>query len=164
MHPFLRALAAAALLIGPAAHAGDPAWGLQGQVSIPQGDLSDVANMGLGVGGHALWDFGSGHALRARLDYTFYSEKSKTTTSMLGLGADYNYYFSGRQREFYLIAGLGSHSYHQSGDEGTRSGVGFAFGVGYQVDAHVGGELRYTTTNVKDNTMIALNLGVTYRF
>lgn len=180
----LRNLLPLLALVAAPAFAQDAHFGLQGGISLPQGDVKDAVDskMGFGIGANVVIDFKGGHVLRPRLDYT----TIKGTMSELGIsidntvttttiGADYNYYVSGKATEgFYLIAGLGYantklevSAFGLSASK-TESALALAIGGGFQFTPMVGAELRYTTTkpdfagqSIKND---AINLGVTFRF
>jgi hypothetical protein len=148
----------------PAA-AAEPFFGLQGALSFPANDLSNVANTGIQVGGHARWDFGGGHGIMARADINLFGSKNGVSTTSFGAGADYSYHLDQNRRGVYFLAGVTmtsySVSYHGSS---SRSGLGLDLGVGYDVDRRLGFQARYTTHNLDGATFSALNLGVTYGF
>jgi hypothetical protein len=146
--------------------AQDVRFGVQGAVSFPTGDLSDVANLGLQLGAHARWNFHEGHGLMARADWTTYGSKNDVSTTSLGLGADYTYHFTRSQEGVYVLAGLSLLDYNQDfqGYSVDNNALGIDFGVGYDVDRHLGLQARVTSHNLDHVTMTALNLGVTYTF
>jgi hypothetical protein len=102
-------------------------FGLQAQLMIPGGDLTNQVGSGnaLGLGAQVRWDLSRGHAVVARVDrvefsgtrtfdlYDGYGFPVGTTSAdakqtIISLGADYNYYFSRKVGEgFYLGGGLG---------------------------------------------------------
>ena len=61
--------------------AQDVRFGVQGALSLPTNDLSDNANTGLQLGGHAKWDFRHGHGLMARADLTFYGHTNSISVN-----------------------------------------------------------------------------------
>jgi Outer membrane protein beta-barrel domain len=146
--------------------AQDVRLGVQGALSFPTNDLSDNASTGLQLGGHARWDFRGGHGLMARADLTFYGQSNSISVNTIAVGADYTYHFQQSQRGPYLLAGLSQQNYHTSFPDFSRndSGLGIDFGVGYDLDRHLGLQARYTTNSFSDGTYAALNLGVTYTF
>jgi hypothetical protein len=141
-------------------------FGVQGALSLPANDLSDNADAGLQLGGHARWDLSQGSGLMARVDATFYGENAGVTVDDLALAVDYTYHFQRRQRGLYVLAGLSEQNYHTSfnGYSQNNDGLGFDFGAGYDLDRHVGLQARYTTNSFDYGTYSALNLGVTYTF
>jgi hypothetical protein len=146
--------------------AQEPRFGVQGGLSIPAGDLTDNAYMGLQVGGHARWNFNHGHGLMARGDVTLYSQNNGVNVTGLGAGADYTYHLERRQIGTYVLAGLSVQNYHSSFSNYSRndSALGLDLGLGYDLDRHLGLQARYTTHNMNDYTYAALNLDVTYTF
>ena len=158
----------AILIVGTALSlsAQDVRFGVQGALAIPSGDLSDNADAGLQLGGHAKWDFTHGHGLMARIDTTFFGQNDGVNVTNLGVAADYTYHFERRQRGLYLLVGLSDQNYHTSFDGYSRNdnGLGLDFGAGYDLDRHTGLQARYTSTSISNATDSALNLGVTYTF
>ncbi|MDR3673234.1 MAG: outer membrane beta-barrel protein [Holophaga sp.] len=158
----------AILILGTALSlsAQEARFGVQGALAIPTSDLSDNADAGLQVGGHAKWDFTHGHGIMARVDATFFGQNDGVDVTNLAVAADYTYHFERRQRGLYVLAGLSGQNYHSSyhGYSQNDNGLGLDLGVGYDLDRHVGLQARYTTTNVSNATYAALNLGVTYTF
>jgi hypothetical protein len=157
-----------ALLLAAASAAGaaePPAFGLQAAVAFPANDLTDVANLGIQFGGHGRWDFGHGHGLMGRADLTFYGSKDGASTDSIGAGADYTYHFDHNRRGVYLLAGVTfmnySVSYHGTH---SHSGLGPDVGVGYDVDGHLGLQIRLTSHDVDHSNLYSLNLGATYTF
>jgi hypothetical protein len=111
-------VAASILALGATAQAADTKFGIQATLSLPQSDQGDLVdnNMGFGIGANVLIPVSGGHAIVPRLDYTAYSgskddffgEKADTKLKILAVGADYNYYFSGKTAEGgYIGAGIG---------------------------------------------------------
>ena len=153
------------LLAGPALSAQDVRVGVQGALAFPANDLTDVANLGLQLGGHARWDFGRGHGLMARLDVTLYGSKDGASTTSFGGGADYTYHVDHDRRGLYLLAGATLTSYSVSGGgTASRSGLGLDVGAGYDLTRNLGLQLRYTTHSLDGATMSSLNLGATWSF
>jgi len=158
---------AAILVMGSLAlGAQTPRFGVQGALSLPANDLSDNADLGLQVGGHARWSFNQGQGVMVRADAASYSENDTVKVRGLALAADYLYHLERRNHGLYLLAGLASQYYHTSYDGHTDndSGLGLDLGVGYDLDRHVGLQARYTTSSLDHVTYDALNLGVTYTF
>ena len=163
----LRSFAPAIILVlaGTALGAQDVRVGVQGAFAFPANDLTDVANLGLQLGGHARWDFGRGHGLMARLDVTFYGSKDGASTTSFGGGADYTYHVDHDRRGLYLLAGATLTSYSVSGGgTASRSGLGLDVGAGYDLTRNLGLQLRYTTHSLDGATMSSLNLGATWSF
>lgn len=164
----LPALAAAAVLAtaGPGLSAQDARFGVQAALAFPVNDLTDNAGLGLQVGGHVRWDFGSGHGLMVRADVTFYTSKDGASTTSQGVGADYTYHFDQNRRGFYVLAGVSMMSYNTSvpGTSFTNNGLGLDLGVGYDVHRNLGLQARYTTHSIDGATLSSLNLGATYTF
>jgi hypothetical protein len=157
---------AALALSASALKAEEPRFGVQADLSLPSNDLSDVANLGVGFGGHGRWDFGHGHGLMARADVTLYGSKDSFSTSSFGAGADYTFHLDRTQRGVYFLAGASFLSFSTSGygHSVSNNGMGLDLGLGYDADRHVGFQARYTTHSVSGGTYSALNLGVTYTF
>jgi hypothetical protein len=141
-------------------------FGVQGALAIPTGDLGDIADAGLQLGGHAKWDFNQGHGIMARVDATFFGQNDGVNVTNLAVAADYTYHFQRRQRGLYVLAGLSDQNYHTSYDgySQNNNGLGIDLGVGYDLDRHLGLQARYTTADISSATYAALNLGVTYTF
>ncbi len=144
------------------AQAQDFRAGGQLTLSIPQGDLGDSdaldGKLGYGLGLHGFWGFGGGHAILPRLDYTMYKKTDwqgeagvDFKVNDLKVGADYNFYLSGRAGEgFYFLGGLGYSSLKWEAASGpvslseTKGTFYLAAGGGFMFTPHVGAELRYT--------------------
>jgi hypothetical protein len=146
--------------------AQDIRLGVQGALSVPSGDLSDNATVGLQLGGHARMDLRSGHGLMGRVDMTFYGQNNSVTVNDLAVAVDYTYHVERRQEGFYVLAGLSQQNYHSSFPyfSSNDNGLGIDLGVGYDLDRHLGLQARYTTNSFTNYTYSALNLGVTYTF
>ena len=146
--------------------AEDARFGVQGALSFPTNDLTDTANPGIQVGGHALWDFGRGHGLMARADLGLYGSKDGFSTTSLGGGADYTYHIDRNGRGLYFLGGVTFISFNTSGygHSSSSNGLGIDVGVGYDLDRHLGFQARYMTHNIDSATLSSLNLGVTYTF
>ena len=158
---YILAAVACGLMAAPLA-AQDVRFGVQGAVSFPTGDLSDVANLGLQLGAHARWNFHEGHGLMARVDLTSYSRNDGYGSSSLGAGADYTYHLSRNQRGFYFLAGLSVQDYSRDFPDGTAhdSGLGLDLGAGYDLDRNFGLQARVTSIDAGHATLAALCLGV----
>jgi hypothetical protein len=161
-----RSLLPALLLATGAAHAAEPAFGFQGALALPTGDLSDMAGLGLQAGGHARWDFGRGHGIMARADATFYGSKHGVTTSSLAAAGDYTYHLDQNRRGLYFLAGISfiNYSHSWNGVSNSNNGLGFDIGAGFDLDKHLGLQARYTSHNLDSIGYGSLNLGVTYTF
>ncbi len=171
-------LAPLALAAAPLA-AQDAHFGIQAGVNFPQSDLKEFIDnkLGITVGAHVAVDLGSGHVIRPRLDYAFYSasvsnplftddRKAKT----LFVGADYLYFPAQRMEGFYATAGIGAQNTKVEDFTGSDSKTAFAWAVGggWQITDAVGAELRYTSSHPDFGNgsfkSDALNLGVTFKF
>jgi len=161
--PALIVIASGAFLLG-----ATPEYGVQGALSFPTGDLSDSASVGLQGGGHAQWNFGSGHGIMARADLTLYGQHHGSSDTSVGFGGDYTYHLDQNRRGLYFLGGLSVLDYHwtdQYGYSHTDASLGPDLGVGYDLDRHVGLQARYTFHSGANSTALnSLNLGVTYPF
>jgi hypothetical protein len=146
--------------------AQDVRLGVQGGVSLPAGDLSSNATLGLQLGGHARFEFREGHGIMGRVDLTFYGQNSDTNVTDLAVAADYTYHVERRQQGLYVLAGLSQQNFHTGFPDYSRNdnGLGIDLGVGYDLDRHLGMQARYTTNSFSGLTYSALNVGVTYTF
>lgn len=164
--PALFLSAALMTVCGSQASAADPWFGVQGALAFPVNDLTDAANLGLQLGGHARWDFGGGHGLMARGDVTLFGSKDGASTTSFGVGADYTWHPDRNRRGVYLLGGVSFMSYGISlhGHSDSENGLGLDLGVGYDVSRQLGFQARYTTHNLDHATFATLNLGVTYAF
>lgn len=163
--------------------------GAQLSLSFPQGDMGNSdyldGQLGVGLGAHVLVDLNGGHAIVPRVDYTMYKKSSYQgysgldfKVSDLKLGVDYNYFIDGKANQgAYLLGGLGYSSAKWELSAGpfaysqTKGAAYIAIGGGYDFNANVGAELRYTHAkynNVADSgldlTGPAFNASVTFRF
>lgn len=172
-----RIILAALLAAGGGLAAQEARFGLQGQVSIPQGDLKDAVDskLGLGLGVHGTFAFDH-HVIRPRLDFTFYPEADfggvEAKVNSMALGADYLYFVEGKDRGVYFTAGLSAIRWEVdvnisgfgSGSSNTTK-LGVAGGVGYQWNRAFGAELRYVKSSLgHDASANNLVLGATFRF
>ena len=155
-----------ALMFGCSLTAQDVRGGIQAALALPQGDLSDVANMGLQVGGHARWDFSGGHGLMARGDFAAYGKKDGITVSSILLAADDTFHLHQNRQGIYLLAGLSHQNVNYSGwdSHSSDSGLGIDLGAGLDLNRNLGFQLRYTTHNLDHATIASMNLGVTWTF
>ncbi len=146
--------------------AAEPQFGVQAGLSAPFNDLSNNGNLGPYLGGHARWYFGGGHGLMARADLTFYGSNNSISVTGFGVGADYTYHLEQHLEGLYFMAGLTEESFHTSyvGSSRNDNALGIDFGVGYDMDRHLGLQARYLTHNLDHMTYSALDLGVTYSF
>ncbi len=132
MRPLTLPLLLATCLAGPLAQADGPRWsiGFGLNISQPMGDFNtDTDNQpGHGFGWYLPMDFGGGHVLRPKWEWTRHNlrtfadsvvrvengqvyipdSRRGTTLESHGLGADYLYYFQGssRKRGPYVLAGV----------------------------------------------------------
>ena len=143
-----------------------PHFGVQGALSLPTNRLSDNGNTGLQLGGHAKWDFRGGHGLMGRADVAFYGQNHDIDVTNLAAAADYTYHLERGDQGAYLLGGVALQHYHTSfpGNSRNDGGLGLDLGAGYDLDRHLGLQVRYTTASFNDFTYSALNLGVTYTF
>jgi hypothetical protein len=178
----LNRIALATLLAtGAGLMAQDARFGVQVQVSIPQGDLKDLVDskLGLGAGVHGTFAFDQ-HAIRPRLDYVFYPEAEVTSTSVsaknkvssLSLGADYLYFVDAKDNGIYFTGGLSAIRWNtditlkgMNTVSADTTKLGVAVGLGYQWNKSVGTEIRYITSSLSSNVSAnSINLGATFRF
>jgi hypothetical protein len=178
---FRSALGALALAAALPALAQDYRFGVQAHVSAPQGDLKDTVDnkAGLGGGVHLSIDFGQGHAVRPRVDFTAFPNATAfgvdNKVSNLSFGADYLYMLEGRGG-FYLTGGLSANRWKVESDVPGRGAVsdtatrlGYAVGGGYAFNENFSAELRYTATKfdrrgLSDQNANAVQLAALYRF
>jgi hypothetical protein len=142
---------------------------------------------GFGVGVQTAFDLGSGNAIAPRLEYLRYTDSSSVggpfgtpidlnaTMNCFSLGADYNYFFSGRTgKGFYLLAGVGAATAHfnvtasAAGESASTSSnqtvVYPEGGVGYQFNRWLGVEALYKDMNFHDVDLMVINTAVGYSF
>lgn len=146
-------------LVTPALTAQEVKFGLQGTAALPQGDLkTDLDNqVGLGLGAHALFTLQGPHAILGRLDYVRYDRSEGNTDftfSELRIGADYNYYFSGKVNEgLYITGGLGYASgkgevSNPSGSYSDSEGaIYLGAGAGWMFHPNMGVEAKYNSVS-----------------
>lgn len=182
MKRLLLVLAPLAIAAAPLA-AQDAHFGVQAGVNIPQSDLKDFVDSKLGftLGANATVDLGSGHVIRPRVDYGFYSASvsnpiftSDNKAKALFVGADYMYFPAQRMEGFYATGGFGYQntkleSSTPYGDISESEGTfAWAVGGGWQFSDMLGAELRYTSSHPKFDggtfKADALNVGVTFKF
>ena len=184
MKRMLRVLVPVALAAAPLA-AQDAHFAVQAGANIPQSDLKDFVDSKVGVtaGVAVPIDLGSGHVIRPRADYGYYSgsvsnpifsDDNKVKT--LFIGADYLYFPAQKMEQFYVTGGLGyqntkleTHDNNANVDVSDSKGaLAWAVGAGWQFTENVGAELRYTSSHPKFDggtfKADAINLGVTFQF
>jgi hypothetical protein len=147
--------------------AAEPHFGAQAALAFPVSDLGDDGYVGLQLGGHGRWYFKNGHGLMARADVSFYGSNKGTDVTGWGVGADYTFHVDQRPTGVYLLAGLSHINYHASYSNRTWNdgNLGINLGAGYDLDSHLGLQVRYTSTSLDHNrTYGSLNLGATYTF
>mgnify|MGYP001495212755 CR=1 FL=1 len=168
---------AALLAAGCSLSAQEARFGLQGQVSIPQGDLKDGVDskLGLGLGAHGTFAFDQ-HVIRPRFDLSFYPEADlggvETKVNSMALGADYLYFVEGGDQGVYFTAGLSAIRWEVDvnipglgSDSYNTTKLGVAAGMGYQWTRAFGTELRYVQSSLgHDVSANNLVLGATFRF
>lgn len=178
------ALASGAAILG----AQDAHFGLQGSVSKPQSDLKDLTGdkNGYSAGISFPVYYENGHELRPRLDYGWtsgsatnglgYTVDSKVKTAYLGV--DYLYHFSQKNDGVYLLAGAGAANTKLETDDSTpvtggsssdnKTAFAWQAGLGWQFNALLGAELRYTATRpdfngtTLNNSAIHAGLSLTF--
>ncbi len=192
-----RNLIALMMLAAPLA-AQDFRFGVQVHANLPSADLKDAADSKAGAGGgfHMTWDLGGGSVIRPRIDYVAYPENKnfpdyslsatangKSKMENLSAGADYLYFFDGKDTGFYVTGGLSwnrwtfDYDYTYKTGNVTVSGsasqtankVGGAAGVGFNLNRNFGVEARYTASKFKnagggDVNAAAVQLSASYRF
>ncbi len=172
---FLSLALAAAAFTG--LQAQDVRFGVQASLNQPQSDLKEAVDskLGFGIGAHALVDFGSGHALRPRLDYLWYPEYKpapgvSNKVSNLSVGADYLYFVEGKAEGVYFTGGLALNRWKAetsllgfTGSE-TTTKLGLAAGVGYQFNKAVGAEVRYLKGKAGEADFDSIQVGASFRF
>lgn len=178
MKRLLLLLAPLALAAAPLA-AQDAHFGIQAGVNFPQSDLKDFIDnkLGISVGANATIELGSGHVIRPRADYAFYSASVSNPlftddrkVKALSVGADYMYFPAQRMEGFYATAGIGVQNTKLEDFTGSDNKTAFAWalGGGWQFTDVVGAELRYTSSHPSFDggtfKADALNLGVTFKF
>lgn len=172
-----------ALASGPL-NAQDIKFGLQGTVAFPTSDLGDKGlldnSLGYGLGAHAVIGFSGGHAVVPRLDYTYFEKSSPTRkVQQLQLGADYNYFFSGKVNQgFYVGAGLGfgmakfEMNLPGGSDNDTPNSPYGAVSAGCMFTPNMGAEVRYVHAKYEPKlfgakpeiTSPSVNASFVYRF
>jgi hypothetical protein len=145
-------------------------YGLQAGVMIPQGELKDYVKTGFGVAGYMEKVWSNNWALRGRLEYVMFGDKSESfdygsygnesytsSLSQVGIMADAIYY--GLHDKFYLFGGAGyfnrSAEVKYNGDfpgwgqyeeslAKADNEAAFSLGVGWNFTPHLGAEIKYT--------------------
>ena len=183
MKQLLRVLAPLALAAAPLA-AQDAHFAVQAGVNIPQSDLKDFVDSKVGVtaGVAVPVDLGSGHVVRPRADYGYYSGSvsdplftNDNKVKTIFLGADYMYFPAQKMEEVYVTGGLG---YQDTKLESRNAALGdfseskgalaWALGAGWEFTENLGAELRYTSSHPKFDggtfKADAINLALTFKF
>jgi opacity protein-like surface antigen len=136
-------------------------FGLQATLAYPTSDLGNSANLdnslGYGLGANLQFAFPHGHAAVPRMDYTYFEKSSPTRkVQTLLIGADYNYYVSGRVNQgFYFGGGLGftmakfEINLSTSTDSDTPNNGYADVAIGYTFDRNNSAELRYVYSKYK---------------
>jgi len=140
-------------------------YGLQLGALMPQGELKDGAAAGFGLTAYMERVWSGGWALRGRLEYTHFGEKTYTakkyqarqTGGMLDI-----IYYRNRKDTIYSFAGVGyfdrsldvsvtSPGPGQDHREGVDldSGIACCLGVGWKFTPHIGAELKYVQADWK---------------
>lgn len=184
-------LAATLLVATPRLQAQGTQFGFQLGAADAIGDYKGwtQSNIAPALGIHLAIDLGGGHMLRPRLDYTYfkrsvlegngglhfpstayYSVDSKTEVTSLMV--EYLYHFSRRPEGIYLIAGAGyQHTTFNETGLASRNydGAALSAGAGWQMNRHVGTELRYvhstfSTYGYSSFDASTIQGGITFRF
>lgn len=187
-----------ALLIASPLAAQDFRFGVQVHANLPTADLKEAADSKAGAGGgfHMTWDLGGGNVIRPRIDYVVYPENKnfpdysvsasvsgKAKVDNLSAGADYLYFFEGKDTGFYLTGGISWNRFKYDYDyqykvgpatvtgsaSSTANKVGGAAGVGFNLNRHFGVEARYTASRYENARGGQVNAGAvqltaSYRF
>jgi hypothetical protein len=138
---------------------------------------------GFGVGVQTAFDLGGGSAIAPRLEYQRYTDSStvggnidlSATVNSFSLGADYNYFTSGRtDKGFYLLGGLGvaTASFNVSASAAGSTSRNSSHqtvlypegGVGWQFNRYLGAEVIYKAMSFKDVTVVVAGVPVGYSF
>jgi opacity protein-like surface antigen len=152
---FIFALAAAAPL-----NAQDFRYGAQLSVVSPSGDLSKNASLGFGAAFLAEIPLNDKMAIRGKLDYLMFGEKtnndyseSKLSANIYGVTADYIYRFDSHDNGLFVMAGLGSvaltlkDKYEWASLSESANGFAIHLGVGYNFTRNLGAEVKLVTSN-----------------
>jgi len=192
--PLLSVLTLAALPLG----AQDVRFGVQLHANLPSADLKELADSkaAFGGGAHLTFDLGQGHVLRPRVDYMIFPENKsfldasvpniaggKAKMDAISAGADYLYFFDGKDEGFYLTGGLSWNRWKFDYDYSIKVGqttvagsatrstskVGAAAGVGFNLNRNFGVEARYLASKFENASGDAVNAGIvqltaSYRF
>lgn len=188
----------ALLVIATPLAAQDVRFGVQIHANLPSADLKDAADSKAGAGGgvHMTFDLGGGSVIRPRIDYVVYPENKafpdysvaasasgKAKLDNLSAGADYLYFFEGKDSGFYITGGISwnrwnfDYDYTNKVGNQTLSGsssrtankVGGAAGVGFNLNRNFGVEARYTASKFENAgggqvNAAAVQLAASYRF
>ncbi len=166
-------LAALLLAAGTGLSAQDFRFGGQATLALPQGDLDDLMDgkVGYGLGAHLFIGLRDGHALVPRIDYTLFKRSEGSMDielTALNLGADYNWFASGKAGEgFYALAGVAFSSGRLevtgfgSDSEGSLAA---SVGAGFMFNRNLGAELRYTHAKYDDMKAPAIQGSFLFRF
>jgi len=155
---------------------GGWSYGLSLHLANPSGDLTigTSVKMGLGLSAFAEFPLNDTMALRGRVDHNIFGEGKEKYSDYLGdatftrkanattVFADYIYSFDSHEKGPYAFAGLGFVSGKVTGgweevwSGGSGSGsllaesgsnLGFSFGLGYNINRHMGLEASYVTAS-----------------
>ena len=181
-------------LPGTAISAQDLRFGGQITIAKPQSDFDTAMDgkLGYGLGVHAFLPFSNGHALVPRIDYlqckrSGHAEFAATSIdwenkwTLLTVGADYNYFVSGKANHgFYLLGGLGYLSWKASvtatvigadpvAPESFSTGTIYLdAGVGYAFTPNLGAELKYNhakiTVDGEEGKIPSIQASFVFRF
>ena len=148
-------------------------YGVQAGMLMPMGDFTTFASTGFGLGGYMEKVWSNSWALRGRLEYAQFGEKSYGSLGVkieqTGLMSDVIYYMNHKDT-IYPFAGIGyyyrsesisykdSWGYDSSLDAGEPA-IAFCVGAGWNFTPHLGAEVKYTITRYG-----WLQLSVLYRF
>ena len=128
--------------------------GVQGAVAFPGGDLQDAAGPGLQLGGHLRWNFGQGHGLMARVDWTSFGDHDGVSTFPAPPWRPTTPTISTAPSGVYLLPGC--HADLPPGLPGrpvNNSGLGLDLGLGYDLDRHLGLQARMTSSSMDHATL-----------
>ena len=155
------------------------AFGVQGYLVVPEGDLRTAVGgrLGLEIGAHGTIPVQAGSELRPRLDYTrmdggafsFSSLNSTTTVHGLGLGVDYVGYLD--ESNLGLFGAIGVNltwwqTMNRFANNTEKTAPGVLFGIGNRFNASLSVELdlNYGTFRSPVGAESSFNLGLLYRF
>ena len=143
-------------------------------ISAATGATLAAGGFGLGVQGS--YGLGHGQAIVPRLDYLHETDSNDSVDAkadVVCLGADYDYFTSGRTGQgLYVLGGLGLATGNIKvtaaipgfyGSATSNQLVGYyEVGAGYQFTRHLGAELLYKGLNFRDVTVNAGGYPVAY--